>query len=217
MLKLGRCGGRLPLGVQIVCGLLTLGITKANDAGISTDDIAVLGWVDFNAPWARTKDNCSALCKGLAQLNELNPKMCGTMLIMPDLPKDSSLRGLYDEERQILEELFALAQQCECRWVEMFARENRKAETKSNTRKFGTGRIVTSSAATDDNVWLETELAMYGRSVGSNELVEGAPLAVLPKSSTILIPEPASPEFRLSWKAFASPVCVRVLTGHPIS
>lgn len=170
-------------------------LCEANDAGISTDEIAVLGWVDFNAPWARTKDNCVALCKGLAQINESNPKMCGTMLIMPDLAKDSSPRGLYDEERQILEELFALAQHCECRWIEMFARETKKAETKSNSRKFGAGRFVTSSAALDENVWLETELAMFGRCVGANELVEGAPLAVLPKTSSLLIPEPASPEF----------------------
>ena len=100
--------------------------SEAADAQVPSDEVAVLGWVDMNAPWARTKENCQALCRGLASLNEANPKMNSTVVILPDLARDSSLRGLYDEERQLFEELFSLSQACETRWVECYAGSPRK-------------------------------------------------------------------------------------------
>ena len=45
-------------------------------------------------------------------------------------------------------------------------------------------------------MWMGSELAVYGRVVGQNELQDGgAPLAVLPRTASILIPESASPDF----------------------
>ena len=166
---------------------------EASDAGVPADEVGVLGWADFNAPWARTKETAEALCKGIAQINETNPVNAASIMILPDLARDSSLRGLYDEEKQLFEELFSLAQSVENRWVEVYARENRRAELKSNSRRFGTGRLVTSSTNVGDNKWLNSELAVYGRVVGPNEGVEGAPLAILPRTASLLIPEPASP------------------------
>ena len=182
------------LFVRCLSDFSSFAYCEASDAQIRADDIAVLGWVDMNAPWARTKENCQALCRGLAALNEASPKMNATVVILPDLARDSSLRGLYDEEKQLFEELFSLSQACETRWVECYARESKKAEKKSNSRRFGTGRIVCSSSCMDSNIWLESELAVFGRVVGQNEMVEGAPLAVLPRTASLLIPEPESPE-----------------------
>ena len=166
---------------------------EANDAGCSADEIGVLGWCDFNVPFSRSRENCNSLCKGMASLHEANPAKSCSVLILPDNARESSLRGLFDEERQIMEELFSLAQACDARWVEVFARESRKADRMSNTRKFGTGRIVASSTMLDQNEWMNSELAVYGRVVGANELTEGAPLALLPRTASILIPESASP------------------------
>ena len=163
------------------------------DAGVRADEVGVLGWVDFNAPWARTKETSESLCKGIAQINESSPTNAASVIILPDLPRDSSLRGLYDEEKQLFEELFSLAQNVENRWVEVYARENKRAELKSNSRRFGTGRLVTSSTAVSDNKWLNSELAVFGRVVGANEGVDGAPLAILPRTASLLIPEPSSP------------------------
>ena len=174
-----------------------LKLPEATDSGAPLDDVCVLGWADFNAPWARTKENATSLCKAMAALNEGNPKNNACIMVCPDLARDSSLRGLYDEERQLFEELFSLAQSIESRWVEVYARENRRAETKSNSRRFGTGRIVTSATDIDNNIWLDSELAVYGRVVGQNETVEGAPLAILPRTASLLIPEPASPDPQL--------------------
>lgn len=118
-----------------------------------------------------------------------------------DYPKDSSLRGTYDEERQLCEELFSLNQACDCRWIEVWGRESRQAEMRSNARRFGCGRIVVSSSATAGaatNQWLNGELAIYGRSIGPNEGMDGAPVATLPKTTSLLIPEPESPE---SWSS----------------
>ena len=134
----------------------------------------------------------------MAALNEVNPSKSCTFMILPDNARESSLRGLFDEERQIFEELFSLAQACDTRWIDLYARETRSADHRSNSRKFGTGRIVTSSTMLSENEWLKSELAVYGRVVGVNESTEGAPLAVLPRTASILIPESSSPDSLLS-------------------
>ena len=159
---------------------------KASDAGVALGDVAILGWCDFNAPYARSKENC----------NEVDLTKNASIIIMPDFPRESSLRGLYDEERQVMEEFFALNQACDCRWIDIYARESSKANLRSSTRRFGSGRIVTSATMQDKNLWLSGELAVCGRVIGQNELASGggAPVAVLPRSSSILIPESASPD-----------------------
>lgn len=168
---------------------------KAADAGCSQDQIGVLSWADFNCPWARTKENSQSILRGMASLNEANPAGTAGLLIQPDSARDSSLRGLYDEERQLFDSLFSMSQSCETRFVEVFSRESKKAESKSNARKFGSGRLVTSSSLMDSNGWLASELAVYGRFVGANESSDSvAPLAILPKTASLLIPEPASPD-----------------------
>lgn len=169
---------------------------QASDAGVALGDVAILGWCDFNAPYARSKENCSGLCKGLAAINEVDPTRNASIIIMPDFARESSLRGLYDEERQVMEEFFALNQACDCRWIDIYARETSKANLRSSTRRFGSGRIVTSATMQDKNLWLNGELAVCGRVIGQNELASGggAPVAVLPRSSSILIPESASPD-----------------------
>lgn len=133
-----------------------------------------------------------SLCRGISIINEANPRNNACMMVLPDNARDSSLCGLYDEEKQLFEELFSPSQNIENRWVENFARESRRAETKSNARRFGSGRLVTSNV--EDNSWLSSELAVFGRVVGPNESVDGAPLAILPRTASLLIPEPASPD-----------------------
>ena len=44
-------------------------------------------------------------------------KQNACMVLMPDHPRDSSLRGLWDEEKQIIENLLAHRQQVECRFL----------------------------------------------------------------------------------------------------
>ena len=75
----------------------------------------------------------------------------------------------------------------------MYTRETRHANLKSNTRRFGQGRIICSQTAVDDNEWMNSELAVAGRVLGSNESADGAPTAVLLRTASILIPESSSP------------------------
>ena len=178
---------------NVACGTCFGNPCEASDCGIAVEDVGLLGWCDLNVPHARGKQNVMNLCKGMAVINETSPKMAASVLVMPDFACDSSPRGLWDEERRVFEELFALNQAVETRWVEMFARVDRRADLKSNARRFGAGRIVCAASNQDDNMWLSGELAVYGRVVGSNESSEGAPTAVLPRTASILIPEAASP------------------------
>jgi hypothetical protein len=150
--------------------------------------VTLVGFVDFNAPQARCKANCLALCNGICEINDQNPAMNCSIIIFPDLAKDSSLRGLYDEEKQIQENLFANKQFCDARWVELYDRD-KKSDTKSNGRKFGCGRIVTNFDSRDENPWLQSsELAVAGRPLAENSIIR------LPKGHELLIPEGSSPD-----------------------
>jgi hypothetical protein len=81
---------------------------------------------------------------------------------MPDNAKGSSMRGLFDEERLISENLFAVKQHIDTRYIELYARDHR-----STSRRFGHGRIAVSFDALNSNVWTtNSELAIAGRPLG---------------------------------------------------
>lgn len=113
-------------------------------------------------------------------------------MILPDLPKDSSLRGLYDEEKAILESCFGLKQHCETRFVDLYSLP-RRGEVRSSMRRFGQGRVVVNGSSFTENIWMSSELAVCGRAIAPNESERGAPTATLPKSNTLLLPEASSP------------------------
>lgn len=60
-----------------------------------------------------------ALTERIAAINNLAPERNCGVAIFPDLPKDSSLRGLYDEEKALQESFFALRQHCDTRFIEL--------------------------------------------------------------------------------------------------
>lgn len=75
--------------------------------------------MDFNVPGMRAKNTVEMLAKQVSMVNSLAPaRSCG-VVIFPDLAKDSSLRGLYDEEKEIQEIFFSLQQCCELRFIEL--------------------------------------------------------------------------------------------------
>ena len=76
---------------------------KAKKCGCTGDDITFVSLVDFNAPGCRSSGNVEALCERVAMINNLAPERNCALCILPDVPRDSSLRGLYDEEKNIQE------------------------------------------------------------------------------------------------------------------
>ena len=83
---------------------------QARECNCTGDDIYFVSVIDFNIPGMRGSQNIEILCRQLAAVNGLSPtKSCG-LVILPDLAKASSLRGLYDEEKEIQEALFSLRQ-----------------------------------------------------------------------------------------------------------
>ena len=161
----------------------------------------------MNAPTARQKAVALNLMTGISIINDGgdSTKNC-CLLMLPDLPKDSSLRGLYDEERMILEACFGLRQHVETRFIDLFTRD-RRAEGRSNARRFSEGRIIVNAESVENNVWLSSELAVCGRATAPNEGEAGAPTAVLPKSSQLLVPEGSSPnsDLKISERLRPSP------------
>jgi hypothetical protein len=153
-------------------------------------NVSLLGHVDFNQPNARCKERCEELCNGICSINGYNnPDPNATIVVMPDLPKASSLRGLYDEEKQIQENLFANKQYCDTRWVELYDR-GPKSDGKTNARRFGTGRVVVGHDAIDTNSWIsESELAVAGRPL--NENIQST-ISRLPRGQELLVPEASS-------------------------
>ena len=145
-------------------------------------------------PGARHSVKAESLAHGISLCNDMGiAKQNVSMVLMPDLPKESSLRGLWDEERMIIEALFAQRQDVECRFVDLFTREPR-GESRTSMRRWAAGRLVVSAGSKDENFWLDSELAVCGRPTGWAEAENGAPCSVLPRANALLLPEGASPE-----------------------
>lgn len=150
--------------------------------------------MDFNAPQARQLTKCDSLCQGISLINDSgNVNSSATVVLLPDHPRTSSIRGLFDEEKQIMEALFGFKQHCETRFIDLFTREPR-GEQRTSVRRFSQGRIVVNADSVEKNRWLNSELAICGRPVGRAEGENGAPTSVLPRASALLFPESASPE-----------------------
>ena len=111
-------------------------------------------------------------------------KETATIATMPDLPKPSSTKGLWDEDKQIFDNLWSNKQFSDCRFIELFERPV-GSDKKSTTKKNGTGRIVTNMAYFKENPWLESsELAVAGVAHVSDRIAT----AVLPKGQDLLVP-----------------------------
>ena len=102
--------------------------------------VALLGICDFNVPHAKEKANTQALARQIsAVLEDGSPDFNSVLLVLPDTAKTTSKRGLLDEELSIVEALHAFDIQADTRFVELFSRETGRANSKSNTRKWGQG------------------------------------------------------------------------------
>lgn len=77
----------------------------------------MLSVVDFNVPWAKAREHVAELCAGVQFVNDLLPASHAACLEFPEIPKKTSKRGICDEEQQIQEELWALRQVLDCRWI----------------------------------------------------------------------------------------------------
>ena len=180
---------------------------EAQETGTGLDTICCLGYVDYNVPFARQEKSSEALTNGISTVNDSgNPCNNASIMVLPDLPRDSSLRGLYDEEKGILEGCFGVKQHVETRWIDLYTREKR-GECRSNMRRFGQGRVVVNGESLANNIWLASELAVCGRPVNANEGERGAPTSVLPRAQALLLPEASSPnsDLRLAERVRPSP------------
>ena len=65
---------------------------------ITTDDLHFIGLGDGNSPNARTQTGAKSMCQVLHIVNSMKPTHSACLLTVPDLPLDSSARGL-DEGR----------------------------------------------------------------------------------------------------------------------
>lgn len=68
---------------------------EAAEHNVSSDSVSLIGFVDFNAPNARQALKTDMLCQGVSIVNSHGDmsRNC-TVILLPDHPKDSSLRGL---------------------------------------------------------------------------------------------------------------------------
>ena len=159
----------------------------------SSSDIYVLGIVDFNTPHSKSVANLTKLASMLCLVNDDNPIRNASLALMPDLSLKSSERGSFDEDKAIVEALFGVKQFCDCKFIELFAR-GRGSDMKSNSRKWGEGRLTCNYEARVDNHWqARSELAVAGRPLGRAVYDSDAsvPVAQLPRASELL--QPAAP------------------------
>ena len=69
------------------------------------------------------------------------------------------MRGLYDEEKQVQDFMFANKQHVDTRWVELFATHHKHVG-----RRVGFGRVAVNFEAMAENIWLQSsELCVCAR------------------------------------------------------
>jgi hypothetical protein len=74
---------------------------KAKEHNVSANDVRVLGIMDINVPSCKDKGTSSDLANASSNINDMNPLVTGTICILPDHAKGSSLRGQFDELKNL--------------------------------------------------------------------------------------------------------------------
>ena len=95
---------------------------------------------------------------------------------------------------------------------------SKTSQAKSNSRRFGSGRIIVDHDTRDSNVWAcSSALSLSGRAVAADENEGGAPTIKLPRGQDLLLPEAASPDgdLRLSERTRPSPEQSAARKGVP--
>ena len=166
---------------------------KAREHNCNENDVIVVGLVDYNVPGATIKKKYDALSDGITTINDLSPAANMCIIFFPDNAKKSSARGLYEEEKNITDSLYANRQWSDAKFIELFRRP-RRSEPKSNSRKWGEGRVVVNYDSKSDNIWIQnSELVLSGRPMGSaggdeDDSPGVPPTACLPKAAEMFQP-----------------------------
>jgi hypothetical protein len=165
--------------------------------------------VDFNVPGARTLEKCADLCQGMYIINSINPGKNACAAVLPDLPKQSSKRGLADEVDMIQKSCWSLKLHCDTRYIECFDLPDARSEVNSCKRRFSDGRIIVNHSAVEDNPWLNSsELSLAGRSLGGESVC-------LPRQKDLILPEStdASSDLKVGARQRPSPEQVAAQKG----
>lgn len=107
---------------------------------------------------------------------------------MPDHPKASADKGLYDEEIAVTDALWSLGQDCDTRFIELWQISKNQHQVRKTGKKFGTGRIVVNSSHKEHHAMIyDSELAVHGRSSADDAIIQ------LPSEKEFLYPCGDSP------------------------
>ena len=79
--------------------------------------VHIIGFADLNVPKTRSKETCADICNCLAFLCDINGANNISLLELPDVPRESSKRGLADEEQSIQENCWSVRMHCDTRYI----------------------------------------------------------------------------------------------------
>ncbi|CAK9040042.1 unnamed protein product [Durusdinium trenchii] len=154
----------------------------AESAGIKQTDLCMVSFCDLNVPLANSKERMGELMQAIACINDIQPSKNIGIVECAEHPRKSSRRGHADEEKELQEELWALRQQCDTRWILPFE-VPASAEAHSSRRRWSFGRLVTNKEAEETNQFMvASELALAGRPLTDKKIV-------IPLSKDLLLPE----------------------------
>lgn len=154
----------------------------------ATQDLLVLGVVDFNQPDSTRGDMVQTLSAFVSRLNGVNAEKTCVIVVTPERAKECSKRGLTDEEGSIEKELWLKMQYCDKRWIFPFNLP-RAARNHSNMRRWMTGRLAVDNEAKTSNEWiLSSELSLAGR-----PLADGFEIGELPLQRDLVLMESINP------------------------
>ncbi|CAK9060121.1 Uncharacterized protein SCF082_LOCUS31722 [Durusdinium trenchii] len=180
----------------------------ANDCGVPVTEVHIVGFTDLNVPLANSKERVQELMAAIAAMNDIAPNKHCAVVELADCPKKSSKRGLFDEEKDLLEELWQLKQQGDFRWILPWEVQP-AAEGHSSRRRWSSGRVVVNKDAEETNIFTTSaELVLAGRPLTEQKIF-------IPLSKDLVLPESleAHEDLRTAERQRPSPEAIHAQKG----
>lgn len=154
-------------------------------SGLSEADIYCVILCDSNIPNGKSKQSLRYFAEASKSICDLNASRTVCVYTLPDLPCDSSAKGLDDEENKFRAEFEGAGFEIDTRFI-VNTKPPANQRGQSNLRRWSLGRLTTAWVDPDDenaveNEWLQkSALAVHGR---PDEVV------TLPEQRKLLFPE----------------------------
>lgn len=113
-------------------------------------DIHMLMIFDLNTPYARTKGRIKSMAMAAHTVAEDNPNRSMSVIILPDIPSATSVKGLQEDEDVVVSEFNAMGQDVDTRFAVVTEPDSSTRTVAGSLRGWSSGRLGVALSAKAD-------------------------------------------------------------------